>query len=201
MTSRHRCPGFSRRLRERWIESCASASPRIRNSVGRPPVRCGTSFGRAGGIGSPRPREGGPPSTSVAAPSSTQAFAESGSGRAAAPQPSSQASEDYFVDGMTESLIISLAKIGAMKVIARSSVMGYKGSSKPLRQIARELKVDTILEGSITRSEIASASIFNLFVSPPTVRSGPSSTTVTSAMCSRFRARLHRRSRTPSRSR
>lgn len=65
---------------------------------------------------------------------------------------SGDAAQEYFADGMTESLITSLAKIGAMKVISRTSVMGYKGSSKPLREIAKELKVDTILEGSVTRS-------------------------------------------------
>jgi serine/threonine protein kinase/tetratricopeptide (TPR) repeat protein len=93
------------------------------------------------------------PSASVAAPSSAHGLWRI---RGVAVLPlrnlSGQAAEDYFVDGMTESLITSLAKVGAMKVIARSSVMGYKGSSKPLRQIAKELKVDTILEGSITRS-------------------------------------------------
>jgi serine/threonine protein kinase/tetratricopeptide (TPR) repeat protein len=61
-------------------------------------------------------------------------------------------SEDYFIDGMTESLITSLAKIRALKVISRTSVMTYKHSRKPLRDIAKELRVDTILEGSVTRS-------------------------------------------------
>ncbi len=65
---------------------------------------------------------------------------------------SGEASEDYVADGMTESLITSLAKIGALKVISRTSMMSYKESRKPLREIAKELKVDTILEGSVTRS-------------------------------------------------
>jgi serine/threonine protein kinase/Flp pilus assembly protein TadD len=65
---------------------------------------------------------------------------------------SADASEEYFSDGMTESLITSLAKIGSLKVIARTSVNSYKRSKKSLRDIAKELKVDTILEGSVARS-------------------------------------------------
>jgi eukaryotic-like serine/threonine-protein kinase len=64
---------------------------------------------------------------------------------------SADAAEEYFTDGMTESLITSLAKIAALKVIARTSVIGYKNSGKSLRSIAKELKVDTILEGSVAR--------------------------------------------------
>ncbi len=60
--------------------------------------------------------------------------------------------QDYFVDGMTEALITGLAKIGALKVISRTSVMRYKGSDKPLPEIARELNVDAILEGSVLRA-------------------------------------------------
>ena len=58
----------------------------------------------------------------------------------------------YFADGMTEALITDLAKIGALKVISRTSAMRYKGSDKPLPQIASELGVDGIVEGSILRA-------------------------------------------------
>jgi TolB-like protein/tRNA A-37 threonylcarbamoyl transferase component Bud32/Tfp pilus assembly protein PilF len=59
--------------------------------------------------------------------------------------------QDYFADGMTEELITQLAQIGATRVISRTSVMPYKGVQKPLPQIARELKVDAVVEGSVQR--------------------------------------------------
>jgi TolB-like protein/Tfp pilus assembly protein PilF len=65
---------------------------------------------------------------------------------------SGDASQDYFADGMTEALITSVSKIRALKVISRTSVMRYKGVNKPLPQIARELGVEGILEGSVQRS-------------------------------------------------
>ena len=58
----------------------------------------------------------------------------------------------YFVDGMTEALINDLAKIGALRVISRTSAMQYKGTDKPLREIARELRVDAVVEGSVLRA-------------------------------------------------
>jgi TolB-like protein/Tfp pilus assembly protein PilF len=60
--------------------------------------------------------------------------------------------QDYFADGMTEELITNLAKISALKVISRTSVMQYKGVKKSLPQIARELNVDAVIEGSVFRS-------------------------------------------------
>jgi TolB-like protein/DNA-binding winged helix-turn-helix (wHTH) protein len=60
--------------------------------------------------------------------------------------------QEFFVDGMTDELITDLAKIGSLRVISRTSVMGYKGTSKSLPEIARELNVDGIIEGSVTRS-------------------------------------------------
>jgi TolB-like protein/DNA-binding winged helix-turn-helix (wHTH) protein/Tfp pilus assembly protein PilF len=60
--------------------------------------------------------------------------------------------QEYFADGMTEELITDLAKIGALRVISRTSVMGYKGAHKPLPEIARELNVDAIIEGTVQRS-------------------------------------------------
>lgn len=65
---------------------------------------------------------------------------------------SSDTSQGYFADGMTESLITELAKIRALRVMSRPSVMQYKGARKPLPEIARELKVDAVLTGSVVRS-------------------------------------------------
>jgi TolB-like protein len=59
--------------------------------------------------------------------------------------------QEYFVDGMTEALITNLAKISALRVISRASVMRYKGIRKPLADIAQELNVDGIVEGSVLR--------------------------------------------------
>jgi eukaryotic-like serine/threonine-protein kinase len=60
--------------------------------------------------------------------------------------------QDYFADGMTEALITDLAKIGVLRVISRTSVMRYKGDRRPLPEIARELNVDAVIEGSVLRS-------------------------------------------------
>jgi TolB-like protein/Flp pilus assembly protein TadD len=61
--------------------------------------------------------------------------------------------QEYFADGMTEALIADLAKIGALKVISRTSAMRYKGSDKPLPEIAGELGVDAVVEGSVLRAD------------------------------------------------
>jgi len=61
-------------------------------------------------------------------------------------------SQDYFADGMTDELITDLAQISALRVISRTSVMPYKGVRKPLPQIARELSVDAVVEGTVLRS-------------------------------------------------
>lgn len=60
--------------------------------------------------------------------------------------------DEYFADGMTEELISTLSKISGLKVIARTSVMGYKGGEKKIDEIARELRVGTILEGSVRKA-------------------------------------------------
>ncbi len=59
---------------------------------------------------------------------------------------------EFFVDGMTDQLITDLAKVGSLRVISGTSVMQYKGAKKGLPEIARELNVDAIVEGSLTRS-------------------------------------------------
>lgn len=65
---------------------------------------------------------------------------------------SGDTSQDYFAEGMTESLITDLAKIGALRVISRPSVMRYKGENKPIPEIGGELNVDAVLIGSVVRS-------------------------------------------------
>jgi TolB-like protein/Tfp pilus assembly protein PilF len=65
---------------------------------------------------------------------------------------SNDPAQDYFADGMTDALITSLAQIQALRVISRTSVMRFKGSQKPLPEIARALGVDAIVEGAVQRS-------------------------------------------------
>jgi serine/threonine protein kinase/Flp pilus assembly protein TadD len=59
--------------------------------------------------------------------------------------------QEYFVDGMTDELITDLASINTLRVISRTSVMQYKKIKKPLREIAQELRVNHIVEGSVLR--------------------------------------------------
>jgi TolB-like protein/Flp pilus assembly protein TadD len=61
--------------------------------------------------------------------------------------------EEYFADGMTDALITNLAKIGALRVISRASVVRYKSARRPSSEIARELGVDTVLTGSFSRAQ------------------------------------------------
>jgi len=65
---------------------------------------------------------------------------------------SGEAAQEYFADGMTDALITDLAQISSLKVISRTSVMRYKGTRKPLPEIAKELNVDGIVEGAVVRS-------------------------------------------------
>ena len=65
---------------------------------------------------------------------------------------SHDAEQEYFADGMTDALITDLAKIHALRVISRNSIMQYKGNRKPMPQIARELNVDAVVEGTVMRS-------------------------------------------------
>jgi TolB-like protein len=65
---------------------------------------------------------------------------------------SGDSGQDYFADGMTDELTTTLAKNFSLRVISRTSAMQYKGVQLPLRDIAKELGVDGILEGSVTRA-------------------------------------------------
>jgi serine/threonine protein kinase/Tfp pilus assembly protein PilF len=63
------------------------------------------------------------------------------------------AEQDYFADGMTEALITNLGQIQALRVISRTSVMKYKAARRPLPDIAQELRVDGVIEGSVSHSQ------------------------------------------------
>ena len=65
---------------------------------------------------------------------------------------SGNAEEEYFADGMTDALIGDLARISGLHVISRTSSMHYKGTRKSLPEIAREINVDAIVEGTVQRS-------------------------------------------------
>ena len=60
--------------------------------------------------------------------------------------------QDYFADGMTEALITELGKISTLRTLSYRSAIGYRQTAKPLSEIARELKVDALLEGAVVRS-------------------------------------------------
>jgi TolB-like protein/DNA-binding winged helix-turn-helix (wHTH) protein/Tfp pilus assembly protein PilF len=61
-------------------------------------------------------------------------------------------SQEYFADGITDALITQLAKLHGLRVISRTSIMQYKSLRKPLPDIARDLSVDAVVEGSVSRS-------------------------------------------------
>ena len=61
--------------------------------------------------------------------------------------------QDYFADGMTESLITEVAQVSGLRVTSRTSVMQYKHTTKLLPQIAKELNIDVVLEGAVQRAE------------------------------------------------
>lgn len=66
---------------------------------------------------------------------------------------SADRAQDYFADGLTEQLITELAKVSRLRVISRTSVMHFKGTQKTVREIARELAVDAVVEGAVVRHE------------------------------------------------
>src|SRR5260370_8594406 len=60
--------------------------------------------------------------------------------------------QEYFSDGLTEALTNDLGKFSALRVISRTSVMQYKGSKKTVPEIAEDLNVDAVIEGTVLRS-------------------------------------------------
>lgn len=75
--------------------------------------------------------------------------------------------QDYFADGMTEELITDLAKVGGLRVISRQSVIRYKGTKKTLSEIARELRVEALVEGTAARSGDRVRITINLVLASP----------------------------------
>ena len=65
---------------------------------------------------------------------------------------SSDPEQDYFADGMTDALITDLAKIGSLRITSRTSAMRYKGTKRTIKDIGRELDVDAVVEGTVTRA-------------------------------------------------
>jgi TolB-like protein/DNA-binding winged helix-turn-helix (wHTH) protein len=66
---------------------------------------------------------------------------------------SGEKEQEYFADGMTDALTTDLAQIGSLRVISRTSAMQFKGSKETLPQIGRDLQVDAVVEGTVTRGE------------------------------------------------
>lgn len=65
---------------------------------------------------------------------------------------SKDSSDEFFSDGMTEEMIAAISRTSGLRVIARTSVMKYKGSGKPVSEVGRELGVGSVLEGSVRRA-------------------------------------------------
>src|SRR6185503_19155852 len=65
---------------------------------------------------------------------------------------SGDASQEFFADGMTEALISDLARLAGLRVISRTSIMRYKGARRAVPEIAAELNVEAVLEGSVLRA-------------------------------------------------
>ena len=74
--------------------------------------------------------------------------------------------QDYFADGMTDALITDLGQIHALRVISRTSVMRYKSAHKALSEISRELNVDAVIEGSVSRIDGSALVTARLFYGP-----------------------------------
>jgi TolB-like protein len=60
--------------------------------------------------------------------------------------------QEYFASGMTDALITDLAKLGGLRITSRTSVMQYKGTTKTIGEVGRELGVDAVVEGTVVRS-------------------------------------------------
>jgi serine/threonine protein kinase/tetratricopeptide (TPR) repeat protein len=144
-------PGVSADM-ARLVERCLEKTPGRRFAGATALARALNELGRepAAADGSVAPSRSHPPVTaSPRLPDTTRI-------RSLAVLPlenrSGDPEQEFFVDGMTDALIADLARIGALRVISRTSAMRFKGTRKPLPEIARELKVDAIVEGSALRS-------------------------------------------------
>ncbi len=96
-----------------------------------------------------------PPATSPAVPALSAPLVPRAAGVFIAVLPlvnlSGDPEQEYFTDSLTEAIITDLAKVRALRVVSRTSVMRYKGGNRPLPEIARELGVNAIVEGSVVR--------------------------------------------------
>jgi serine/threonine-protein kinase len=158
-------PGVSEEM-VRVVERCLDKNPgrrfagatalaRALNELGREPALVDVAADPSAGSalsGGPRAAPGGR-AASAEAPALREG---AGRIRSLAVLPlenrSGDPEQEFFVDGMTDALIADLARIGALRVISRTSAMRFKGTRKPLPEIAQELKVDGIVEGSALRA-------------------------------------------------
>jgi serine/threonine protein kinase/Flp pilus assembly protein TadD len=103
--------------------------------------------------------ESGSPGATVSPSTTATGTSESGAGRGIRSlvvlpfeNRSGDPAQEFFADGMTDALIADLAQIAALRVISRTSAMRFKGTHPPLSEIARELRVDGVVEGSALRA-------------------------------------------------
>ena len=116
--------------------------------------------GRVGVSGTaPAVHESGPRGATVSPSTTATSSSESGPGRGIRSlvvlpfeNRSGDPAQEFFADGMTDALIADLAQIAALRVISRTSAMRFKGTHTPLSEIARELRVDGVVEGSALRA-------------------------------------------------
>ena len=114
---------------------------------------------------------------------------------------SGDSGQDFFVDGMTEALIERLSSMQGVRVISRTSVMQFKHSSQSLPEIAKTLRVDAVVEGSVARSGRRVRISAQLIREKATIISGPAATIAKPGTCSPSSPRWHRRLRARFRSR
>jgi eukaryotic-like serine/threonine-protein kinase len=143
---RERHPGLSVEL-ERIVDRCLEKSPSRRFPDAAALIRALRGEDSQGGAGpavEPSPEAGATDSSSKSTIRSLAVLPFQNR--------SGDLTEEYFADGMTDALITNLAQIGALRVISRTSAMRFKGATRPLPEIARELHVDAIIEGSALRA-------------------------------------------------
>ena len=104
--------------------------------------------------------------------------------------------QDYFVDGVTESLTTDLSRISGSFVIGRHTAFTYKGRAVDLKQIGRELNIRYVLEGSVQRSAKRLRVNVQLIEPEPAITCGPSGSISRSPICSICRTKSYRGSPT-----
>jgi TolB-like protein/class 3 adenylate cyclase len=129
-----------RQVRDRVKESFVDLGEKALKNLARPVRVYALKAGSAGAVqtlSAPAPEKSGPPRLSIV----VLPFANMGS----------DASQDYFIDGVTESLTTDLSRMHGMLVIGRNTAFTFKGKAVDLKQIGRELNVRYVLEGSVQR--------------------------------------------------